>query len=153
MNLMKNAYDSDEDHMTEPGDISRSGSTNAAEKTDGPGIYPAAVAAAEMVTGVDAVQLRNTGANDDPDWVKPDVGELVVGERGIDWVDDYSTRLGSRVYRRLVRRDRMRPSEVGTVESAAKICLDLALRPGGVRILEDCSGFRILSFPRPDDSR
>ena len=77
---MKNAYDSDEDHMTEPGDISRSGSTNAAEKTDGPGIYPAAVAAAEMVTGVDAVQLRNTGANDDPDWVKLDWESLLLGK-------------------------------------------------------------------------
>ena len=68
-------------------------------------------------------------------------------------MDDYSTRLGPRVYGKLVRRERVRPSEVGTVESAAKLCLDLALRPEGVKILEDCSGFRILSFPRPDDSR
>ena len=81
------------------------------------------------------------------------MGELVVGEKRVDWVDDYSTRLGPRLYGRLVRRDRVKPSEVGTMESAAKIFLDLALRPGGVEVLEDCSGFRVLSLPNPDDPR
>ena len=150
MNLMKDAYETDEDQMDESGASSETGTSMALVASSG---VSAALAPVGTVTGADATQFVNSGAGDDPEWVKPDAGELVIGEEGKDWVVDYATRLGPKVFGRLVRRDRVRPSEVGTKGSAAKIFLDLALRPGGVRVLEDSSGFRVLSLPKPDDPR
>ena len=150
MNLMKDAYETDEDQMDESGAGSETGTSMALVVSSG---VSAALAPVRTVTGADATQLVNSGAGDDPEWMRPDAGELVIGEEGKDWVVDYATRLGPKVFGRLVRRDRVRPSEVGTKASAAKIFLDLALRPGGVRVLEDSSGFRVLSLPKPDNPR
>jgi len=59
MNLMKDAYDTDEDHMDESGAASKSGSADmvSAGTTGETGIGPAPVAAVKMVTGADASQL------------------------------------------------------------------------------------------------
>jgi len=153
MNLMKSAYESDEDHMDESELSSKTGTSMALTASAGEIDVGSALATVRTVTGADATQFVNSGASDDPEWVKPDAGELVIGEEGKDWVVDYATRLGPKVFGRLVRRERVRPSEVGTKGSAAKIFLDLALRPGGVRVLENSSGFRVLSLPKPDDPR
>ena len=56
---MKDAYDTDEDHMDESCAASKSGSADmvSAGTTGETGIGPALVAAVKMVTGADASQL------------------------------------------------------------------------------------------------
>ena len=153
MNIVKSTYQSDEDEgaASEYSARTESAATIAKEVMSGSNIVTVPSSTLESVVGVNALDLINDGSEDDPDWVKPDVGEIFVGEKGVDWVEDFSTRLGPRTYGKLVQRDRVRPPEVGTMKSAAKLFLELALRPGGVDVIQDRFGFRVLSRPKPDD--
>jgi len=98
MNVVKTTYQSDEDEGAASGFASRTESTGALAEgaLSGSNIVAIPSSTIESVIGANAQHLMNDGSEDDPDWVKPDAGEVVVGQKGIDWVDDFSTRLGPR---------------------------------------------------------
>ena len=97
-----------------------------------------------FVINANARNFLNDGSRNDPKWEKPEVDEVVVGKRGIDWRVDYSEYLRPRLYGRFVRRDRVRRLEVGTKESAERLLAVLARRPEGVEVREDEDGIRTL---------
>jgi hypothetical protein len=150
MNLMRAAYGT--------GDMEEEVSTSAMGSFDATVVRQGVVSEESggttgFVVNADALKLVNDGMWNDIEWVKPDVGEVVVGEKGIDWVDDFSVRLGLRQYGRMVRRDRLRKADVGTEESAERLLLRPSVGVDGAVIEEQGDGCRVVRFPdRPATS-
>jgi hypothetical protein len=95
--------------------------------------------------------VANDGSLDDPEWIKVIAGEAVEGIEGVDWVWDYSSRLGPRQYGKLKRAGLPTTTECpGTHESALKMLMERRFLRSGQSLLEDRWGGRVLWNAVPD---
>ena len=95
--------------------------------------------------------VANDGSLDDPEWIKVIAGEAVEGIEGVDWVWDYSSRLGPRQYGKLKRAGLPTTTECpGTHESALRLLMERRFLRSGQSLLEDRWGGRVLWNVVPD---
>jgi hypothetical protein len=107
--------------------------------------HTAAGTTATFVSNVPAESVINDGAQDDPEWVKVVAGEIVQGAEGVEWVWDYSTRIGPRQYGKLKRVGLQITGECpGTHDSAIRLFTRRQFLHSGQRLLEDRWGGRVL---------
>ena len=98
-----------------------------------------------FVANVPVETVSNDGSLDDPEWVKVTDKEVVEGTEGVDWVWDYTTRIGPRQYGKL-KRVGMPVIGVspGTHESALTLWTQNRFLRPGQRLLEDRWGGRVI---------
>ena len=107
--------------------------------------------ASTFVSNVPVETVAHDGNLDDPEWVKMIAGEVADGVEGVDWVWDYSTRIGPRQYGKLKRVGLPVTAECpGTHESAFKMLMERRFLRSGQSLLEDRWGGRVLWNNVPD---